>query len=185
MNISKKTAFGATAAAAALIVVGISAPAMADDRSDWNGSKGWQQISYSERSSSESTTVVAPQVDVLGGDILTGDILGGEALTGDIANDLVGDIGNGNAVASGNEVNAPIVSGNETAVGNGNDTAIGNVSDVADVSDIGNVSDTSVGTEVSDLVDSVVGTEVSDIVDVDEILGDVGGWVDLNGMFED
>ena len=178
MNISKKTAFGATAAAAALIVVGISAPAMADE-GEFSFSKG------SQTSASERTTLFAPQVDVLGGDVLTGDILGGEALTGDIANDLVGDIGNGNAVASGNEVNAPIVLGNETAVGNGNDTAIGNVSDVADVSDIGNVGDTSVGTEVSDLVDSVVGTEVSDIVDVDEILGDVGGWVDLNGMFED
>ena len=170
MNISKKTAFGATAAAAALIVVGISAPAMADDTSSYS-SKGWQQTSYSERNTSESTTVIAPQLDVLGGDIGNG-ILGG-------------DIANGNDVASGNDVTAPVLSGNETAVGNGNDTAIGNVSDVADVSEVGNVSDTSVGTEVSDLVDSVTDVSVSDIVDVDDILGDVGGWVDIDGMFED
>ena len=176
MNISKKTAFGATAAAAALIVVGISAPAMADE-GEFSFSKG-SQASYSER-----TTAIVPDIDVLGGDILTGDVLGGDVLGGDIANDLVGNVGNGNAVASGNEVNAPIVSGNETAIGNGNDTAIGNVSDVGNVSDIANGTD--IGTEVSDLVDGVLDASVSDIVDVDDVLGDVSGWVDLNGMFED
>lgn len=148
MNISKKTAFGATAAAAALVVVGAAAPAMASDNGDWT--------SYSKASSRTSTShqatnlVVNPDVDVLGGDIL-----------------------NGNSVGSGNEFTAPLLSGNDTAIGSGNDTAIGNVT--------GN----SVSTDVSDLLDNSSSTSFTDLVDVNDILGDVSGSLGLSGMFED
>lgn len=148
MNISKKTAFGATAAAAALVVVGAAAPAMASDNGNWT--------SYSKASSRTSTshqttnTVINPDIDVLGGDIL-----------------------GGNSVGSGNEFTAPLLSGNDTAIGSGNDTAIGNVT--------GN----SVSTDVSDLLDNSSSTSFTDLVDVNDILGDVSGSLGLNGMFED
>ena len=151
MNISKKTAFGATAAAAALVVVGAAAPAMASDGDHSEYSKWSSRTSTSHET---TNTVVAPDVDILGGGILNGDI------------------GNGNDVA------APVLSGNDTAVGSGNDTAIGNVS--------GNSIDgNNVDSEVSDLVDNATHTSVSDFVDVDDIIGDVSGWVNLEGMFED
>ena len=103
----------------------------------------------------EPTTVLAPNVEVLGGDIL-----------------------GGNSVGSGNSVDAPLLSGNETAVGNGNETALGNVS--------GNdVSTGDINSDVSDLVDNATDLSVSDFVDVNDILGDVGGWVDVSGIFED
>lgn len=142
-SITKKTAFGATAAAA-LVIAGIASPAMADD-STTTLTKGYSSVS--ERVT-EIPIVVAPEVDALNGGI-GNDLLGGIH---------TGDIGSGNAVASGNDVTAPVLSGNETAVGNGN----------------------SVSTEVSDLVDSV--TDVSDLVDVDGIVDDVTSSIDLDGM---
>lgn len=139
-SITKKTAFGATAAAA-LVVAGFASPAMADDSTTLT--KGYSSVS--ERVT-EFPIVVAPEVDALGGGI-GNDLLGGIH---------TGDIGSGNAVASGNDVTAPLLSGNETSVGNG----------------------TSVSNEVGDLVDSVV----SDLVDVDGIVDDVTSSIDLDGM---
>lgn len=141
-SITKKTAFGATAAAA-LVVAGFAAPAMADDSTTLT--KGYSSVS--ERVT-EFPIVVAPEVDALNGGI-GNDLLGGIH---------TGDIGSGNAVASGNDVTAPLLSGNETSVGNG----------------------TSVSSEVSDLVDAV--TDVSDLVDVDGIVDDVTSSIDLDGM---
>lgn len=133
---------------------------MASDNGDWSSfSKSSTRTSTSHQA---TDTVVAPDVDILGGDIL-----GGGVLNGDIAN--------------GNDVAAPVLSGNDTAVGSGNDTAIGNVSgNSVDGNSVGNV-----GTEVSDIVDNATGTSVSDLVDVNDILGDIGGWVNLDGMFQD
>lgn len=144
---NKKTAIGTAATAAALIVVGAATPAMASNGDTSTISK------WSSRASSyatDTTTVFAPSVDVLNGDLL-----------------------NGNSVGSGNTVTAPVLSGNDTALGNGNSTAIGNVA--------GN----DVSTSVSDLVDSATHTSVSDIIDVSDVLGDVSGWVDLSSVFED
>ena len=143
----KKTAIGATAAVAALAVVGVAAPAMA---SEGDYSSITKHFASSSTKHTTTNTVIAPEVSVLNGDIL-----------------------NGNAVGSGNEANVPLLSGNDTAVGNNNDTAIGNVTD------------NDVSSEVSDLVDNVTHTSVSDIVDVNDIIGDVSGWVDLKGVFED
>lgn len=165
-KITKKTAFGAIAATAGLVVVGIAAPAVADNSGDGIGSTWYsQQSSY--RAHNESPVVVAPEVGDV--DVLGGGILSGGALNGDIAN--------------GNEIAAPIASGNETAIGNGNETAIGSGSDVS-VSDVGTVTD-GIDAGVSDVLNDVVDGAVSDVVDVDEILGDVSGWVDLDAMFED
>ena len=159
---NKKTAFGATAAAAALVVVGAAAPAMA---ADYDYSSLTKSSSRTTTTHFEPTTVLAPSVDALNGDISAGDILGG------------------NSVGSGNSVDAPLLSGNETAVGNGNETALGNVTG-NDVSS-GDVSTGDVSTDVSDLVDNVTDLSVGDVVDVSDILGDVGGWVDVSEMFED
>lgn len=142
-----KTAIGATAAAATLALVGVAGPAMASD-GDYTSISKWS--SRSDTSHSTTNTVIAPQISVGNGDLL-----------------------NGNSVGSGNDVTAPLLSGNDTALGNGNDTAIGTVS--------GN----SVSTEVSDLVDNATHTSVSDIVDISDVIGDISGWVDLKGIFED
>ncbi len=144
---NKKTAFGATAAAAALVVAGAAAPAMASTGDYSSVSK---YFSSSDTQHTDTTTVIAPSVDVLNGGIL-----------------------NGNSVGSDNSVDAPVLSGNDTALGNGNSTAVGNVT--------GN----DVSTSVSDLVDNVTNLSVSDIIDVNDVVGDVSGWVDLSGMFED
>ena len=145
MNITKKTAFGATAAAAALVVIGAAAPAMASEghstSNKWYSSTSTQHTDY--------TTVVAPDVSVLNGDIL-----------------------DGNSVGSGNELNAPIASGNETAIGNG----VGNGS--------GNVTGNGSGNSASDLVDNATNTSVSDLVDVNDVISDISGWVDLSNMFK-
>lgn len=161
---SKKTAFGATAAVAALALTAVAGPAMADDDTTYTSSKSWS--SYSN----ESPVVIAPEVgfsDVLSLGVLNGDLF------------------SGNALASGNDITAPVASGNETAVGSGNDTAVGNGS--ANGNDIG-------GDIVTDVVDDVsggdvtsdIGGSVSDIVDgvvdVDGILEDVTGSLDLGGL---
>lgn len=141
-NITKKTAFGLTGAAAAtLLVAGFATPAMADD------------VSSSHDYSSTSTNLA---------DLFR---------VGDVSNDSpivlapsvgTGDVLSGNAVASGNDVTAPVASGNETSVGN--------------VSDIGNgtsVSGGDIGAEVDDLVDGGdIGTNVDDLVG--DILADLG-----------
>jgi hypothetical protein len=172
----KKTAFG-TAAAAALIVAGTAAPAMASG--GWSHSGGDYSYDYDKTTTSinkwssyesHKTTTISPEVNVLNGDILNGNL-------------------------SGNETNTPILSGNETAVGNGNETAIGNVSDSGNGNAVGNVVGNETGNvtgndvlsenHVSDVVDNVTETSVKDIVDVDDIIGDVSGWVNVKGIFED
>lgn len=155
MNTFKKSAIGVSGAAAAcLLALGAAAPAFASGGHDqWGGGHDWTSYSksYSSHSVKKTDITVSPELNVLNGDI-----------------------GNGNAIGSGNEFLNGNLSGNETAIGNGNETAIGNVSDVADVSNVGNV---------SDVVDNV--TNVTDVVDVDDILSDISGWVNLEGMFED
>jgi hypothetical protein len=127
----KKTAFGLTgAAAAALLTVGTVAPAMADDGD-----------STSTNETTSSVTKILNGLDL-------------KSMTPvDVSPEVnVGDVASGNAVGSGNDTSAPILSGNDTSVGNGNSSDIGtNVSDLVD----GSVGD--IGTNVSDLVDSILG----------------------------
>jgi hypothetical protein len=146
-KITKKTAFGLTGAAAAtLMVAGFAAPAMADDTtSSWDYSTTSTSTSLADLFrvgdvSNDSPVVLAPSVD-------TGDLL------------------SGNALASGNDVSAPVASGNDTAI-----------SDIGNVSDIGNgtsVSGGDIGTQVDDLVDGGnIGTNVDNLVG--DILADLG-----------
>ncbi|MBG6055340.1 hypothetical protein IWX81_001751 [Salinibacterium sp. CAN_S4] len=153
MNITKKTAFGATAAAAALVVVGIAGPAMASDDTSDGSSK-----SYSYNSSTEVPVLISPDVTLLNGDNF---------------NELL-NAANGNALFSGNDIQAPIASGNETAIGSGNETAVGNVSDVANGNDV--------STDVSDVVDNV--TDVSDVADVSDV-SDVSDVTDVTSNVSD
>ena len=143
-TMTKKTAFGFTGAAAVtLVVASFAAPAMADDTSStWD---------YSSRATSTTTSL---------SDLLR---------TGGVSNDSpfviapsVGDVGSGNAVLSGNDVSAPVASGNETVL---NDIASG-----TSVSDIGN------GTSVNggDVTGGDIGASVDDLVDG----GDIGANVD-------
>lgn len=140
---TKKTALVLTGAAAAgLLTLGAVAPAMADSGDD---------------NSSSSTTSATKIL----GDVTAHDFLG------DVSNSSpvgiapqVGDVASGNAVGSGNDVSAPLVSGNETSVGNG----------------------TSVGTDVVDLVDSSVG-DISG--DVSDIVGDATSGIDLGAILGD
>lgn len=185
----KNAAFGITGVAvASLAVVGFAAPATADTESEhtWDNDTSTtteysetqldllRGIGYTTGNFAESPFVLAPQVGV-----------------GDIASGSVGDVASGNAVASGNDVTAPIVSGNETAVGSGNDTAVGNNS--GNGNSVGNVD-----TEVSDTVDGMVDStndltsgisgSVSDLIDsvnVDGMVEDVTGSLDLGGILGD
>jgi len=152
-NITKKTAFGVTGVAAAtLMVAGFATPAMADDTTssyDYSSTSTSTNLADLFRVgdvSNESPVVLAPSVDA-------------------------GDVFSGNALLSGNDVSAPVASGNDTAVSD-----IGNISDVGNVSDIGNgtsVSGGDIGTQVDDLVDGgSIGTNVDNLVG--DILADLG-----------
>jgi len=140
-NITKKTAFGLTGAAAAtLLVAGFAAPAMADDTtSSWDNSTSTTSTNLADLFrtgdvSNDSPVVLTPSVDA-------------------------GDVLSGNALLSGNDVSAPVASGNETSV-----------------SDIGNgtsVSGGDIGTQVDDLVDGGnIGTNIDNLVG--DILADLG-----------
>jgi hypothetical protein len=161
-KLTKNTVISATGVAAAALMVGaFAAPAMASTGHDWSGDNTSTSVSkwysYAQHSSTDisnvSPVVVAPEVSV-------GDVLGGGILNGDILD--------GNAVASGNDVTAPIASGNDTAIGSGNDTAIGN----------NNGNGNSVSTDVSDLVDNTLGSTV----DVNGLVDDIMGSIDLGAI---
>jgi hypothetical protein len=159
-KMTKKTAFGITGAATAtMLVAGFASPAMADDTSN-----SWD-------SSSQATTTTTSFADFF--------------RTGDASNESpivlapsIGDIGNGNVLLSGNDVSAPVASGNETVL---NDIASGNSVSGNSVSDIANgtsVSGGDLGASVGDL-----GASVDDLVDG----GDIGANVDnlVGGILAD
>jgi len=155
-NITKKTILGTTGvAAAAFMVAGFAAPAMADTTSSHDTTSSWSQ----------TTTSLLDNVSAIVGDISTSSPV--------VVAPEIGDIGSGNAVGSGNDITAPIASGNDTAIGSGNDTAVGNNS--GNGNSVGG--DTSVGSEVGDLVDGVL--------DVDGMVNDVLDDVDLNSILGD
>lgn len=138
---NKKTAFGMTgAAAAALLTVGAVAPAMADD--------------HTSSSSNDTTSSVTKILGDTWTDVKT-------MVPTDVSPEVhIGDVGSGNAIGSGNDTNAPILSGNETAVGSGND----------------------IGTNVSDLVDGSVGDITGNVSD---LVGDATSSVDLGAILGD
>jgi hypothetical protein len=138
MNIiTKKTILGTTGvAAAALMVGGFAAPAMADtsheSTSTWTTTstslfESLDRIVALGDVSNSSPIVVAPEVS-------TGDVLSGD-------------------------VTAPVASGNETSAGNGNSTgngtSAGNGTDVSNSVD--DIVDSVTDVDVSDIVDDVTG----------------------------
>ncbi len=172
---TSKAAAGATAfGAAALLAIGASAPAMADDSTSTDV-RGYAGDATATAELIERITSNLVFGDLLGGsidggDVNGGDITGGDTSIGDLGGDLVapiapevgdvdlGGIGNGNAVGSGNEVNAPIGSGNSVEVGD----ITGGISDVVDVNDI--VGDVTNSVDVDGLVGDITGS-LSSILD--------------------
>jgi hypothetical protein len=177
-NTTKKTAFGiAGVAAAALLTIGMAAPAMASSTD-----------SHSANGTATQTRLLGDVTGALGGangtdvdgngiglsNFLRGGILGGSASNsspvvlapqvgvGDVAS---GGVLNGSAVASGNDIAAPVASGNDVPVANGS----GNTTVIPEVT----------GAEVT-------GTDatgsVSDLANVDSILEGVGSSVDLDSI---
>jgi len=172
--------------AVALAVAGFSIPANADDHTS---------------SADETRTSVdaVDSLDAFQGWVWVDDALdandntiGNFAVDGGLIDGpLVSDVGNGPIlsgndapIASGNDVSAPVGSGNDVSVdapvGSGND--VGN--DVGHGTNLGSGNDTGasvgdVGAEVGDLT-SEIGTHVEDLVgdvssDVDDLVGDLLG----------
>ena len=83
ISFTRKTAFGATAVTAALVVIGVTGPAMASDNTNDS------PPSYSFSSNTEIPVVIAPDVELLNRDSF---------------NTLDGGIGNVSEVANGNNV---------------------------------------------------------------------------------
>ena len=160
MNITKKTAFGVTAATAALVVAGIAGPAMASDDTSDSPTR-----SYSFNANTETPVVIAPDVKLLNGDNFN-----------ELLNALNGGIGNGHAVASGIDITAPTASGNDTAIGNVSEVANGN--NVSDTSDVSDVSDSSNVSDKSNVSDS--GSDVTS--NASDLVGDIADSVNLDGM---
>lgn len=181
---SRKTIVGASAlAVTGLVTSGFAAPAFADH-------EGSTTLSSSESTSTVTEGQLSNDLlddiaggsastggigvsgllgDVTGGDTGVGSIGGDTAIgNGDISNESpvvvapeVGDVASGNAIGSGNDVQAPVASGNETNV---------DLGDAVDVNDL---------VDVNDIVDSTL-----DEVDVDGLVDDVMGEVDLGSLFD-
>jgi hypothetical protein len=173
---SKKSAFGiATVGAAAALVAGFAAPAMASvghDTSHANRSTHSVSSTKSASSTKTDSTVTQAQLDALR-DVTTGIGTGTASSVSPVvvspslsAPVSTGDIGSGNAIASGDQV--PVLSGNTVAVPvlSGNETAAGNNDGNTDLTG-------SIGTSVSNLVTSLTEntnqssftTSVSGIID--------------------
>lgn len=147
---------------AAALAVGFAMPAMADDH---GSSAEDAQTSVSAPASLEGFQAwVDQQLATYGNDTDAGNVgIDGPLVEGP----LVSDIGNG-AIGSGNDV--PVLSGNDVSapVGSGNEVGKGNV--VGSGNDTG-VSVGDVGTSVGDLTTDI-GNEV------DSLVGDIGSDVD-------
>jgi hypothetical protein len=151
-KISKKSVFAiATVGAATALVAGLAAPAMASVGHE--SSLANRQTHTTSSTSSESTATQA-QLDALRGattGIGTGTasnwspVVVSPSLNAPVS---AGDIGSGNAVASGNQ--APLLSGNDIQVPvlSGNDTAVGNNDANGDLTG-------GINTSVSNLVNSL------------------------------
>lgn len=185
---TRMTAFGITGAAAtALIIGGVIAPAQADDTST---------DTRTSTSSDSSTDSSQSQIDlindlfnvgdldatgngVLGNDtnlggVANGGVLNGGVVDGPLVEDSltsdVGDVASGNETANGNAIG----SGNDTPIASGNDvTAPVDAPVTAPVdAPVGSGNDSDLG-----------GTNVDDIgTDVEGLVDDITGDLDLGGL---
>jgi hypothetical protein len=164
-NISKKSVIGiATIGAATALVAGLAAPAMASAGHDSSLANRGALGTSSTRTESTATQA---QLDALR-NVTTGigtgtasnwsPVVVSPSLDAPVS---TGDIGSGNAIASGNQV--PLLSGNDTAIGNNDangDLTGGINTSVSDLvtsltKDAGNTSST---TSASGIIDSVLGS---------------------------
>ena len=181
-SMTKKTAFGIAGVAAAALAVGAAAPAMAS-----TGHDGGDSSSYSSSSHSTSTRAT----DILGSTRAfdAKDISTWAPVTTSVPLVLapqvgVGDVASGNALASGNDVTAPVASGNDSALLSGNDTSALNGS--GNGNSLGNVAGNTVSPSTGTTVAPSTGTSVGDVANVngmvDGILSSVNDNVDLGAI---
>ena len=171
-NITRKiSVFGATGAAAtALIVGGMIAPAQASTLDDAQGSNA-----TSATSSIDGALYRALSGNANGNGASTGPLLNGPVVDRSLTSDI-NDVASGNAIASGNDV--PVASGNDTSVSApvtapvtapvdapvdaAVDAPVGSANDT----DLGGVSG-DIGAGVTDVVDGALGN-----LDLGAVLGD-------------
>jgi len=186
-TITKRIAvFGATGAAAgALIIGGVIAPAQADtlDR------VGTTTSTVSDSSSTQQHTDLINDLfngatgnGVLGNDVADGGVANGGLVNGGIANGSLNpsvsdvasgtELGNGNAVASGNDtaVDAPVTAPVDAPVTAPVNAPVDAPAANGTSTDLGGVDTGSIDGEVNDLVDSTVG-DALDGIDLGGILG--------------
>ena len=173
-KISKKSAFGiATVGAAAALVAGFAAPAMASVGHDAPMASHLTHTTSSTKSDSTTTQAWSDALRNVNTGVGTGTasnwspVVVSPSLNAPVS---TGDVGSGNAVLSGNQVpvlsgndvQAPLLSGNETAVGNndGNGNLTGGINTSVNnlvnslTKDVGNSSSS---TSSTGIVDSILG----------------------------
>lgn len=180
--------------AVALAVTGFALPASADDHTTTTSSDETHTSVEALESLEVFQTWIDDFIAANGNDTNAGNVgVDGGLINGPVVSDVAnGPIlsGNDTPIASGNDVSAPVGSGNDVSVeapvgsGNevGNGNSVGNGTDVG--TEVGNGTETNtgvgdVGAEVGDLT-SDIGTDVSDLVsDVSsDVDGLVGGLLD-------
>ena len=195
--------FGAAGlGAAALVIGGIAAPALAADVDD-SGNSSEQSYSGSLDSALQNTldflngdssvgngVLLSPSTSADGTTIDGGGLVNAPLVQGPLmSNSLNGDALSGNEVGSGNDI--PVVSGNDTPIASGNDVAapVASGNDVTAPVEapvdapVGSGNDTSVDTGDTDVSGGDIGTQVGDLVD--GVTGGIGDDLDLGGILGD
>lgn len=168
-NITRKiSVFGATGAAAtALIVGGMIAPAQASTLDDAQGSNATSATSSIDGALYRALSGNANGNGASTGPLLNGPVLNGPVVDRSLTSDI-NDVASGNAIASGNDV--PVASGNDTSVSapvTAPVTApVDAPVDAAVDTDLGGVSG-DIGAGVTDVVDGALGN-----LDLGAVLGD-------------
>ncbi|HEX4444409.1 MAG TPA: hypothetical protein VHZ81_12605 [Galbitalea sp.] len=164
---SKKSAFGVTTvAAAAALVAGFAAPAMASTGHSGSTDHASKWSSSNRQTTDTTSAVTRGQLDALR-DVSTGVGDGSSASNWSpvTVSPTVGDVGSGDAIGSGNDVpllsgntvSVPVLSGNTTAVGNndGNGSISTDVNNLVSDALNGNSATNSSSASASDIVGSI------------------------------
>ena len=172
-NITRKiSVFGATGAAAtALIVGGMIAPAQASTLDDAQGTNATSATSSIDGVLYRALSGNANGNGASTGPLLSGPVLSGPVVDRSLTSDL-GDVASGNAIASGNDV--PVASGNDTSVSAPVTAPVTAPVDAAVDAPVGSANDTDlggvsgdIGAGVTDVIDGALGD-----LDLGAVLGD-------------
>ena len=172
-NITRKiSVFGATGAAAtALIVGGMIAPAQASTLDDAQGTNATSATSSIDGALYRALSGNANGNGASTGPLLSGPVLSGPVVDRSLTSDL-GDVASGNAIASGNDV--PVASGNDTSVSAPVTAPVTAPVDAAVDAPVGSANDTDlggvsgdIGAGVTDVIDGALGD-----LDLGAVLGD-------------